>query len=302
MAAVGIAAVAVTTAVLELFANLFSCIHGAQDLRGKQGMASAPSSLVPTLESSSPTSTLKPQSAPPVLVSTTAIAFDVGIRNLAYCKLYVEIDTANSIPTKWYVLSWNNLDVLSESPDINANTSPTSEIVTKFHHVMGPRMPALLETNPGKVEVAFIEAQPLARLDKPYNVKTKILSHVLQALVEQHGVPVEFVSPSLRPRDERVSTARPPEHTDDSGIFRPTKRARYVEKKRDAVERAEHALESAHWGENAAWLTWFRAQPKRDDLADSLLECLAAAERRLDASVLSYPRRLPAAASRAPAT
>ena len=237
-----------------------------------------------------------------MLVSTTALAFDVGIRNLAYCKLYVEIDTANSVPTKWYVLSWNNLDVLSESPDINANTSPTSEIVTKFHHVMGPRMPALLETNPGKVEVAFIEAQPLARLDKPYNVKTKILSHVLQALVEQHGVPVEFVSPSLRPRDERVSTARPVETVDDSGIFRPTKRARYVEKKRDAVERAEHALEAAQWGENEAWLTWFRAQPKRDDLADSLLECLAAAERRLDASVLSYPRRLPAAATRATVT
>ena len=104
----------------------------------------------------------------------------------------------------------------------------------------------------------MIEAQPTGHMlpggKSISNIKTKVLSHLLQAFYVQHGIAVRFVSPACKLRDAK--------HLMEDA-------ADYGNHKKAAVKLTMEALMAL----DGKWLTHFQHQKrKKDDLADAFLQ------------------------------
>lgn len=157
------------------------------------------------------------------------------------------------------------------SAAVNVNAQSVETCVDWFVRAMHVSLPAWCED----VDVAFIESQPRV------NMKTKVLSHVLQALLVPRVPCVTFVSPHLKLRPLGSTML---DHDDTVGGGRG-----YTANKSYAVHTTRGALSAST--EHAPWLAYFEASPKRDDLADALLQGLHAASEFLRTEARALRRK-----------
>jgi hypothetical protein len=159
----------------------------------------------------------------------------------------------------WGVKRWDVVDVAASAgvTDLNVNSVKVEVLVDIYVRGLLPFLDAWLEG----VSMAFLESQPLG--SAACNVKTKTLSHVLQAMIVSRGIPVRFVSPSLK---LRAMT----EAVDGEG---------YAANKKFAVRFALKTLDESGMGE---WSAWFghkvESKEKCDDMADAFLQGLLAGQ------------------------
>jgi hypothetical protein len=106
------------------------------------------------------------------------------------------------------------------------------------------------------VEMAVLEAQPTARMivggKSISNIKTKVLSHILQALLWDQKIPVHFASASLKLKDAEMV---------DASDYREHKKASCV-----ITEKASVVIGGLCRD------VWSKKKGKKDDLADSFLQ------------------------------
>jgi hypothetical protein len=190
------------------------------------------------------------------------VSIDVGLRNFSWCTLLRE----PSIEEKWQVppfrgnsisiVDWNVVDIveLSTSDEINLNETDIATIVPWFCTALESFKARLIVSD---LDLAMIEAQPTAHMlggKSISNIKTKVLSHLLQAFFFRHGIPVKFVSPACKLRDAKSFMT-------DSSV--------YAQHKKAAIQLSLVALEII----GGSFQPFFLQQKrKKDDLADSFLQ------------------------------
>jgi hypothetical protein len=165
------------------------------------------------------------------------LSVDIGWRHLAYAHLILnpELD----------LQEWKIVDILNDE-SMNVNETTTDILIAKSAPLLGSLVEKWAEWKP---DIAFLETQPLGQMAR--NVKTKILSHIMQALLLARGISVQFVSPKKKLKDmENVGS--------------------YSDNKKFAIEATIKVLEST---KSTVWLENFKSlKGKRDDLADAFLQ------------------------------
>jgi hypothetical protein len=191
------------------------------------------------------------------------VSIDVGLRNFSWCTLSREL----SEDKKWAappfrglsieILDWHVLDIieLSTSEPVNINETDIATIVPWFCTALERFSSRLLPPN---LELAMIEAQPTSHImsggKSISNIKTKVLSHILQSFFFRHGIPVKFVSPACKLRDAKHLMT-------DASL--------YAQHKKAAIQLSIQALEVI----GGSFQEYFATQKKKkDDLADSFLQ------------------------------
>jgi len=121
------------------------------------------------------------------------LSFDVGSKHLGICFLEV-YDNAT-----FHVLDWSVESVVPDT--LNVNLTPVQTLAPLFYEYI------LKRPWPEIPDIVFIESQPMGLHGGARNLKTKVLSHLLQCHMMHiyPNVTVDFVSPSLKlksmPRD-----------------------------------------------------------------------------------------------------
>ena len=166
------------------------------------------------------------------------LSVDIGWRHLAYASLDVneggfEID------------AWEIVDIIADDA-INVNECTMEELT----RLSAKRLYEVIEEWASlKPDVVYLENQPLGQMAR--NVKTKTLSHIMQALLIAKGFSVLFISPKKKLKGmEAVGS--------------------YGDNKKFAVAAASKLLEDCGLID---WKAKFDSRAgKRDDLADALLQ------------------------------
>lgn len=192
------------------------------------------------------------------------LSVDLGARNLAWCVL----ERTSSKDDKWAVppfhgmqisvCAWRNVDILEEAgvqEEVNLNKTDVAACVPWFVCAVRKHLREMTEG----VEHAVLEAQPTSRVFTSggrciSNIRTKVLSHVLQALLLDLHISVQFVNPAMKLKDAQHLMENPTEYRDH---------------KKAAIALCSSAC--AVIGDFAHEL-WSTRKGKRDDLADALLQ------------------------------
>ena len=192
-------------------------------------------------------STAATVSTNPVLLS-----FDVGVRNLAVCK--VEVGKKHTIH------HWAVLDVLEALPDASVKTLGIPLLAQHMLNTLLAHEVELLHTTPTPTAI-LIEQQPGGKF---VNVSMKALSHVLQSFMylKAPSVPIHFVS------------ARKKLKTADAHEKGTAQKKRYSSNKQFAKEETLSLLQEQVSNSEDA-LALFQSRSKKDDLADCFLQALA---------------------------
>jgi hypothetical protein len=216
------------------------------------------------------------------------LSVDLGVRNLAWCVLDRTPDkTAAAFQAAPFhgqrvkVHAWRVVDIVKQAgveEEVNLNKTDVSAcvpwFVTTIEHFW--------EELTSGVELAVLEAQPTARVMSHgercvSNIRTKVLSHVLQAMLLKAKIPVQFVSPSVKLKDAKDLMA-------DAKDYREHKKAAII-----LTNRAVESLDAT------AQTLWADAKGKRDDMADALLQGVCFAVKRVKTT--RAPKRKRAAVS-----
>ena len=160
------------------------------------------------------------------------ISIDLGVRNLAVCCLSLK----NGIPS---IVSWELIDC-THGVTMNLNDASIESLVSLITSTY------LRKREDWVGDSVLIEQQPMG--GRTFNIKTKVLGHVLQSLFELDGKSVRFVSPQLK--------------------LRGMSSGGYADNKAYAVSKTREMLVS-HCSE---WVSWFDSQKKKDDVADAFLQ------------------------------
>lgn len=195
----------------------------------------------------------------------TAVSFDVGTKNLGFCKLNIYEDTK-----KFEVIDWATLSVVD--PSVNVNKTSIENLTIPFTKEVQKVLHDWLDF----ATIVYIESQPMGRTK---NVKTKILSHILQILCYQENPDIEihFVHPSLKlkdmvgPRDYKLN-------------------------KKYAIEKTMELIQDPNVCLTMETCIDLFVGQKKDDLADAFLQgyyagCLASSEKRAINSTKSFKKR-----------
>jgi hypothetical protein len=166
------------------------------------------------------------------------ISVDIGWRHLAYATMVVT-------ETGFSIEEWKLIDIIKDE-SVNVNTSTVEELTRLSAHRLGGIVEIWASQKP---DVVFLENQPLGQMAR--NVKTKTLSHIMQALLIAKGFIVKFVSPKRKLKGmEEIGS--------------------YGDNKKFAVSAAAKLLEECGLME---WKMQFESLTgKKDDLADALLQ------------------------------
>lgn len=187
------------------------------------------------------------------------LSFDVGTKNLAQCDLSVDAEA-------FAVHSWSVGTCVAE--DLNVNKTPIHVLAPEFSKTVKKCAKEwLFEANgqPKPLDRVFIENQPMGGRGSARNLKTKILSHVLQCMLldMRPDVPVTFVHPGLKlkdmPRGEEKNT--------------------YRQNKLYAIEKTTELVSGPTCSTIEACKKIFvdaKKKTKKDDLADAFLQGLFA--------------------------
>lgn len=186
-------------------------------------------------------------------MSTVLLSFDVGVRNLAVCK--VEMGTE-----KHTIHYWTVLDVLESLPNASVKTLGIPLLTQHMLDTLLAHEPELLHAVPTPTAI-LIEQQPGGKF---VNVSMKALSHVLQSFLYLTApeIPIYFVS------------ARKKLQTADAHEKGTAQKKRYSSNKEFAKETALTVVQEQVTNSEEA-LVLFNSRSKKDDLADSLLQALA---------------------------
>jgi hypothetical protein len=199
------------------------------------------------------------------------ISIDIGLRNFAWCTMVRSPcfeDTWKDAPflgNSITIHDWNVDDVvklyapLDELISVNLNQTDIATIVPWFVSFLELRKKELC---PPGLDLALIEAQPTGHVlpggKSISNIKTKVLSHLLQAFYIQRKVPVKFVSPASK---LKYAT----EYMSD--------KAEYSAHKKGAKLLTEACISKC----GTEWADfWFKRKGKKDDLADAFLQGVCA--------------------------
>jgi len=168
-----------------------------------------------------------------------AISFDIGLRNLAVCKLDVNAETKIFDVSYWKVMS-------AVSEDLNVNKTSIEDLCPMFSSLIEEH----LHEWTTDISVAYIESQPMGRTR---NLKTKVLSHILQValLRAKPDLRVQFIHPTLKLKD----------------MVGPRD---YRKNKKHAILKTEELLDSEYCKNES--LKDIFVGTKRDDLADAFLQ------------------------------
>jgi len=188
------------------------------------------------------------------------LSVDLGSRNLSWCVL----DKCDSREEKWKcapfhgysvnVIAWRNVDITveAEAGDVNLNKTDIAQCVPWFITTIRKYFD---EITCG-VDYAVLEAQPTSRMIVGgkciSNVKTKVLSHILQALLLDKNIPVFFASPALKLKDAAMI---------DPSNYRDHKKASCV-----ITDGASLVIGGI------CYEIWSKKKGKKDDMADSFLQ------------------------------
>jgi hypothetical protein len=180
------------------------------------------------------------------------LSFDVGTKHLALCYLEVFEDGS------FEILDWSVKSCVPD--DINVNTTSIEKLAPCFAKHIEEHLHPWTSDLSKDLEYVFIESQPMGGFrGSARNLKTKILSHVLQCAihVKRPNVPIHFVSPSLKLKD-RVYEGKKPS---------------YYDNKKYAVEKTTLFLDSSMCKNTEYCKTVFNQKKmKRDDFADAFLQ------------------------------
>lgn len=187
------------------------------------------------------------------------LSVDLGSRNLSWCVL----SRKKSAEEKWApppfhgqeieVFAWRNVDITVEAGagEVNLNNTDIATCVPWFIMTVRKYFDEMIDG----VDIAVLEAQPTARMitgRSISNVKTKVLSHILQALLWDKNIPVFFASASLKLKDaDMVDPTDYREH-----------------KKASCSITARASLVIGGFCQD----TWSAKKGKKDDMADSFLQ------------------------------
>ena len=134
------------------------------------------------------------------------VSFDIGLRNLAWCDLDVQKEDARFSHTlhHWMVES-------AVADEVNVNATSLEFFVEPFTRLIQSIFDKLLE--PEVIDAFLIESQPMGHGrsfggtsmgGSPRNLKTKVLSHILQSILIAKGIAsskIHFISPMLKLRE-----------------------------------------------------------------------------------------------------
>lgn len=195
------------------------------------------------------------------------LSFDVGTKNLALCDL-----TVNA--TSFTVNKWTVESTLTH--DINVNLTPIQDLAPDFYNHVVKEVPGWLLTDgrPNDIEHVYIENQPMGMRGAARNLKTKVLSHLLQCVIAnvRPDIKVYFIHPGLKLKDmERIKST-------------------YRENKAYAVTKTLQILATAECL-NPECVS-LMSKTKKDDLADAFLQGLFAARMHLSGSVLEPVKKV----------
>lgn len=186
-------------------------------------------------------------------MSTVLLSFDVGIRNLAVCKVSVEADDS------LHIFHWDVMDVLEGAA---APTSKKLSIPDTARHMIDTlsKNESVFLQNPAPTAI-LIEQQPGGKF---VNVGMKALSHVLQSFmyIKAPHIPIHFVS------------ARKKLQTAESHEKGTAQKKRYTSNKQFAKEAALDLIQTRVVNREEAH-SIFTSRSKKDDLADSLLQAVS---------------------------
>ena len=175
------------------------------------------------------------------------LSVDLGTRNLAWCVLERE-KKQEWPPDSVKIHAWKLVDITEESakPIENVSDIDVASCV--------PLLVATLKKYKDElicVEHAFLETQPIGRPGGASNIRTKVLSHIFQAFLLEHNIPVTFVSPKLKTKHSGADLTE------------------YASRKKAAIKLTGECLEkiAGEWND-----FWKQKKGKKDDLADAFLQ------------------------------
>lgn len=172
------------------------------------------------------------------------LSFDVGTKNLAYCDTEV-------IENKFTINSWAVLNCVPT--ELNVNETSLADLVPYFVKMIQDNL--CLWTL--QYDYILIENQPMGGRGSARNLKTKVLSHILQGLLMPYSKnPVQFVHPGLKLKD----------------MPRPEGKSSYRENKMFAIKKTLELLESPECQSKDSLKIISQKKTKKDDLADSFLQ------------------------------
>lgn len=186
------------------------------------------------------------------------LSFDVGTKNLSFCDL--SVDSSMSFE----VHAWT---VASTVPrGINVNKTPLWDLAPPFYKYVRSNVTSWLwnaDGSPKPMDRVLIENQPMGGRGAARNLKTKVLSHILQcAILESRpDLNVSFVHPGLKLKD----MPKPLEGG----------KTTYRENKMYAIQKtAEYIQTDLCKNKDACKELYLDKKMKKDDLADAFLQGL----------------------------
>lgn len=182
------------------------------------------------------------------------VSFDIGLRNLAWCDLSLEKEdgTFSQDLNHWLVES-------AVSDEINVNATSLEYFIEPFTKLCQSICDRLLDKD--TIDAFLIESQPMGHGrsfggtsmgGSPRNLKTKVLSHILQSILIANGHAankIHFISPMLKLRECPT----------------PFRERNYKDNKKWAIEKTLQLVENTCDEE-------LFVGSKRDDLADCFLQ------------------------------
>lgn len=186
------------------------------------------------------------------------VSFDIGLRNLAWCDLDVQLEDGTKNPaTSYHLNHWLVESAVSE--DINVNATSLEFFIEPFTKLCQSILSRI--ENASEVNYFLIESQPMGHGrsfggtsmgGSPRNLKTKVLSHILQSIIIASGQAaskIHFISPMLKLRECPI----------------PFRERNYKDNKKWAIEKTLQIIDDTCDAE-------LFVGSKRDDLADCFLQ------------------------------
>ena len=172
------------------------------------------------------------------------LSFDVGTKNLAYCDV--------TVTDSFSVNSWAVLNCVPV--ELNVNETALGDLVPYFVSMVQEN---LCLWNSEVYDYILIENQPMGGRGSARNLKTKVLSHILQGLLMPYTKnAIQFVHPGLKLKDMPKLEGK----------------SSYRENKMYAIKKTMELLESDECLSKDALKIIAKKKTKKDDLADAFLQ------------------------------
>jgi hypothetical protein len=185
------------------------------------------------------------------------ISFDMGLRNLAWCDLTLKPTEGGCVIET--IHQWKVKSCIDD--DVNVNASSLDFMIKPFVQLCTETLDSLSKD---PIDAFLIESQPMGHGrsfggtsmgGSPRNLKTKVLSHILQSLIllRWPDMIIQFISPTLKMRECPI----------------PFRERTYKDNKKWAITKTEDLvkdLDTKVFGDGI-----FEGS-KKDDLADCFLQ------------------------------